>query len=181
MTRQDLSTASHALLRICMATVIVLAAASVAAAQPSVSVTLGRALNSMTSPEPLTTDGPRTTGGSVAVEQKLADERLRLYYTLDAGDYNTIGDWTFFENQLGTTWQVRRAGNPGPSIFAGVVGTWRSNGSSWAAADYNGIGAFLNAEWKPAETKTFRTGYRFDARRFADMSVLDQVEHDGFG
>jgi hypothetical protein len=181
MVRHHFSTASPALRPMCLATAIVLAAASMAAAQPSASVTVGRALNSMSSPEALTTDGPRTTGGSVEVEQKVYDERLRFYYTLDAGDYNTSGDWTFFENQLGTTWQIRRAEQSGPSIFAGVVGTWRSNGSSWAAADYNGVGAFLNAEWKPAETKAFRAGYRFDARRFPDMAVLDQLEHDGFG
>jgi hypothetical protein len=176
MSRQALSRTSPAFLRICVVTSIVLAAASLAAAQPSVGVTFGRALNSMSSPELVTQDGPRTTGGSVDIEQKLANERLRLYYSLDAGDYNTTGDWTFFENVAGTTWQVRRAENAGPSIFGGVAATWRSNGASWAAADYRGIGAFVNAEWKPAETRTFRAGYRFDARRFPDMAVLDQME-----
>jgi hypothetical protein len=181
MKRQADSIPSHAFLRICFAASIVLGAAAQAAAQPSLTVSLGRALNSMAAPEPLTTDGPRVTGGSIDVEQKLASERLRVYYTLDAGDYNTAGDWSYFQNDFGATWRIRGAGASGPSIFAGGTATWRSNGESWAAADYRGFGAFLNAEWKPAETKTLRAGYRIDARRFPDMAVLDQVEHDGFG
>ncbi len=181
MNRLTDSIPSRPFLRICIVTSIVLAAAAQAAAQPSLNVSVGRALNSMSSPELLTTDGPRTTGGSIDVEQKLVDERLRLYYTLDAGDYNTAGDWQYFENDFGTTWQIRKAGTSGPAIFAGATAVWRSNGASWAAADYRGVGAFLNAEWKPADTKTFRAGYRFDARRFPDMAVLDQMEHDGFG
>jgi hypothetical protein len=181
MNRQADSIPSRPFLRICIVTSIVLAAAAQAAAQPSLNVSFGRALNSMASPEMLVTDGPRTTGGSIDVEQKLADERLRLFYTLDAGDYNTAGDWKYFQNDFGTTWQIRRASTSGPSIFAGATAAWRSNGESWAAADYRGLGAFLNAEWKPAETKTFRAGYRFDARKFPDMAVLDQMEHGGFG
>jgi hypothetical protein len=181
MNRQADSISSHAFPRICIVTAIVLAAASMAAAQPSVAVTFGRALNSMSSLEPLAADGPRTTGGSVEVEQKVANERLRIYDALDAGDYNTTGDWKFLQNEFGATWQIRKTATSGPLIFAGASATWRSNGASWAAADYRGIGGFLNAEWKPAETRTFRAGYRFDARRFPDMAVLDQLEHDGFG
>ena len=134
--------------------------------QPS-SVTFGRALNAMSSPEALTTDGPRTTGASVEAEHKLADERLRLYYTLDAGDYNTPGDWTFFENSVGDDLAGPAAGTSGPSVFAGVVGTVADRTAVRGRRPTTaGSALFLNAEWKPAETKTFRAGYRFDARAF---------------
>ncbi len=180
MNSMDFSTSSRAFFLTCTLTSLMLAAATGAAAQPSLTVAFGRALNSMSSTEPMATDGPRTTGGSIEAEHQVADARLRLHYALDAGDYNTTGDWAYLQNEVGATWQARRAQASGPSIFAGAVGTFRSNGSSWSAADYRGIGLFLNAEWKPAETKTLRAGYRFDARAFADMPVLDQVEHEGF-
>ena len=78
MKRLADSIPSRAFSRICIVTSIVLAAAAQAAAQPSLNVSFGRALNSMSSPEPLTTDGPRTTGPTVyltptrAVPQSLA-------------------------------------------------------------------------------------------------------------
>lgn len=152
-----------------------------AAAQPSMTVSFGRALSSLTSTDTLTSDGRHTTGGSIDAEQKLADERVRLFYSLDAGDYTTPGDWRYYQNEFGATWQVRRAGTSGPAIFVGATGSWRSNGDSWAAADYRGLGVFINTEWKPRATRTLRAGYRTDVRAFPDMPTLDQIEHEGFG
>jgi hypothetical protein len=152
-----------------------------ASAQPSITVSFGRALNSLTSSDTMTSDDRHTMGGSIDAEQKLASERLRLFYTLDAGDYTTAGDWRYYQNEVGGTWQLRKAGTSGPSIFTGASGTWRTNGESWAAADYNALGLFLNAEWKPRETRTIRAGYRADFRAFRDMPELNQVEHEGFG
>jgi hypothetical protein len=152
-----------------------------ASAQPSITVSFGRALNSLTSTDTMTSDGRQTMGGSIDAEQKLATERLRLFYTLDAGDYTTAGDWRYYQNEVGATWQLRKGGTSGPSMFTGASGTWRTNGSSWEAADYRALGLFLNAEWAPRETRTIRAGYRADIRAFPDMPELDQVEHEGFG
>jgi hypothetical protein len=152
-----------------------------APAQPSITVSFGRALNSLTSTDTMTSDDRHTIGGSIDAEQKLAGERLRLFYSLDAGDYTTSGDWRYYENEVGGTWQLRKAGTSGPSIFTGASGTWRTNGDSWAAADYHALGLFLNAEWTPRETRTIRAGYRADIRAFRDMPELNQVEHGAFG
>jgi hypothetical protein len=152
-----------------------------ASAQPSITVSFGRVLNSLNSTDMQTSDDRHTMGGSVDAEQKFASERVRLFYTLDAGDYTTAGDWRYFQNEVGGTWQLRKAATSGPSIFTGASGTWRTNGDSWAAADYQALGVFLNAEWTPRETKTIRAGYRADIRSFPDMPELNQVEHEGFG
>ena len=152
-----------------------------AAAQPSLNVTFGRALNSLSSTDAVSADDRRTTGAAVEAEYQLAGERLRLFYTLDAGDYTTPGDWRFYENIAGATWQLRPQKSKGLAVFAGTDALWRTNGASWAAADYRALGLFLNAEWKPSDTRTVRTGYRADIRAFPDMPELDQVEHEGFG
>ncbi len=157
------------------------AASGRAAGQPALNVAFGRALNALSSADAVMADDRRTTGGSIEAEQKLADERLRLFYSLDAGDYTTPGDWHYFENLAGATWQLRPRQSPGPAIFAGADALWRTNGSSWEAADYRALGLFLNAEWKRGDTRTLRTGYRADVRAFPDMPELDQVEHEGFG
>jgi hypothetical protein len=150
-------------------------------AQPSITVSFGRALNALNSTDIMASDGPQTMGGSIDAEQRLASERLRLFYTLDAGDFATAGDWRYYQNEFGATWQLRKAATTGPSVFTGASGTWRSNGTSWAAADYRALGVFLNGEWTPRETRTIRAGYRADIRAFPDMPELDQVEHVGFG
>jgi hypothetical protein len=146
-----------------------------ASAQPSLNVTFGRALNT------LTTSDRQSTGGTVDLEQRLGDERVRLFYSLEGGDYTTPGDWRFYQNECGATWQARKADSAGPAIYTGASAVWRTNGDSWAAADYRAVGFFANAEWKSVETRTIRAGYRLDLRRFPDMPVLDQVEHEGFG
>jgi hypothetical protein len=152
-----------------------------ASAQPSITVSFGRALDSLTSTDTMTSDDRHTMGGSIDAEQKLASERLRLFYTLDAGNYTTAGDWRYYQNEVGGTWQLRKTGTSGPSIFTGASGTWRTNGDSWAAADYQALGIFLNAEWTARQTRTIRAGYRADIRAFPDMPELNQVEHEGFG
>ncbi len=160
---------------------ILTAASGRAAGQPALNVTFGRALNALSSADAVGADDRRTTGGAIEAEQKLAGERLRLFYSLDAGDYTTPGDWRYFENLAGATWQVRPQRSSGPAISAGADALWRTNGSSWEAADYRALGLFLNAEWKRGETRTLRTGYRADIRAFPEMPELDQVEHEGFG
>jgi len=56
----------------------------------------------------------------------------------------------------------------------------RRNGESWGAADYNAVGGFANLELHPGRV-TVRTGYRLDARRFADAPGFDQLQHSAFG
>ena len=111
-----------------------------ATAQPSLNVTFGRALNALSPTDTVTADDRRTIGAAVDAEQKLAGERLRLFYSLDAGDYTTPGDWRYYENIGGATWQVRPQRSTGLAVFAGADALWRTNGTSWAAADYRALG-----------------------------------------
>ncbi len=54
------------------------------------------------------------------------------------------------------------------------------NGDAWAAAGYDAVGAKVNLAWSPRAGLTLRAGFRADARRFAEISALDQVEGSGF-
>lgn len=147
------------------------ALASPAAGQTSFSASIGRALNSFS--EESAADSRQNTAGRIEAEQRAAGERLRLFYSLDAGSYTTPGDWTYALQRAGATWRVG-------SLFLGSTVSWRSNGSSWTAADYRGLGLFVNLQRQASPTSTFRAGYRFDVRDFPDSSQLDQREHDGF-
>jgi hypothetical protein len=106
---------------------------------------------------------------------------MRLFYSLDAGTYNTPGDWSYYLHTAGATWRSTKPDSTRPTLFIGGAAAWRQNGASWAAADYRGLGAFANVEWLPRPTATVRAGYRFDARAFPDSPELNQREHGIFG
>ncbi len=155
--------------------------ATPSAAQTSFTASVGRALSSFAESA---TESRQNTAGSVQAEQRAAGGRLRLFYSLDAGSYATEGDWSYALHNAGATWRfggARPEGKASPtSVFAGGSFSWRSNGSSWSAADYRGVGLFANLQRQMSPSSTFRVGYRFDARDFPDSSQLDQHEHDVF-
>ena len=154
------------------------------AGQPSVDVTFGRSLAPLTATDGTTTtmaDSRQMTAGSVDLEHRVANEQMRLFYSLDAGTYNTPGDWSYYLHTAGGTWRSTKADSTRPTLFIGGSAAWRGNGASWAAADYKGLGAFANVEWRPRPTATLRAGYRFDARAFPDSPELNQREHGIFG
>jgi len=152
---------------------------SVAAAQPGFTVTLGRAFNSVSDPN-VPSESRQTLAGTVEAEHVLAAERLRLFYTLDAGNYTTPGDWRYFLNNVGATWRVTLGEKKRNFLYLSGSGSWRTNGTSWAAADYRALGLMANVEVHPSAGATVRFGYRLDAREFPDLAALDQVQHDGF-
>lgn len=154
-------------------------AAAPAVAQPSLDVSIARALGSLNQVEE--SASRQTTAATVDAEHNLANERLRLFYSLDTGSYDTPGDWTYYLHTAGTTWRSTKGDSPRPTVFAGGTFSWRANGTSWSAADYRAVGLFTNVSWRPRPAATVRAGYRLDVRRFPDAAELDQEEHGFFG
>ena len=169
--------------RLALAAGVLLAGALPLGAQPSATVSLGRSFNSFN--EASTAESRQSTAATIDAEHKAAQERLRLFYSLDAGTFTTPGDWTYYLHTAGGTWRFGKLaedGKPAPAAaFVGGSVAWRSNGTSWAAADYRAAALFANLERHPSATSTVRLGYRVDVRDFPDFSQLDQIEHDGFG
>jgi hypothetical protein len=130
------------------------------------------------SPEGSAKETRGTIDGGLDAEALFASERGRVDYTLDAGTYATVGDWSFLQHDAGLTWRLGETA--GPHAFLGVSGTLRRNGDSWAAADYDAVGAKANFVWSPRTGLTLRAGGRADARRFDGLPALDQVEGSGF-
>lgn len=158
--------------------------ATPAAGQPSVDVTFGRSLAPLSATDAPTTtvaDSRQMTAGSVDLEHRVASAQMRLFYSLDAGTYNTPGDWSYYLHSAGGTWRSTKPDSTRPTLFIGGSAAWRANGASWAAADYRGLGAFANLDWRPRKTTTVRAGYRFDARTFPASPELNQREHGLFG
>ena len=148
-------------------------------AQAGATVTLGRALTNFTAAEPV--EMRQGTSTAVMAEHQASNERLRVYYTLDAGSFTTPGDWTYYLHTAGVTWtSTPKTETRKITVFLGGAGSWRSNGESWSAVGYRALDLFANVEWRPRDTRTLRTGYRLDIRSFPDSPALNQVEHTGF-
>jgi hypothetical protein len=152
--------------------------AATAFAQPSFEVSFGRSLGSLEQTDDRASR--QTTAVSVDAEQKLAGDRVRLFYGLDSGSYTTPGNWTYALHSAGATWHSAAPGSSRLTLHAGTSVALRSNGASWAAADCRSAGVFTNVEWRPASRVTLRGGYRVDIRRFPDAAELDQAEHGVF-
>jgi hypothetical protein len=154
-----------------------------AQAQPSATVSLGRSFNSFN--EASAAESGRSVEAGIEADHRAADGRLRLFYSLDAGTYTTPGDWGYYLNTTGATWRFGKKAEDGkpapPATYVGGSLSWRSNGASWAAADYFALAAFANMERHPSATSAVRFGYRLDMRNFPDLSQLDQLENVGFG
>ncbi len=150
-----------------------------AAAQPGLSVSIGRAFGSIGAPGE-DAEGRQTTVGAVEAEHVLASDRLRLYYEFDGGTYATPGDWHYTLHTAGGTWRVPFGSDQKNRLHLGAFGSWRTNGLSWSASDYRAVGFMANTELHPSDHATVRFGYRLDARHFPDLTELNQVQHDGF-
>lgn len=151
-----------------------------AMAQPSLDVSLGSGLDKLA----LTgggSDGDTVTAVSVAADQQVLDQRLRLHYSLDTTTSSMPGEWGTLLHVGGATWRQPFGAQSNHALYAGATATARRNGESWEAAAFNGLGAFLNAEFKPTPTVALRTGYQFDRRVFADYAELDQSQQQIFG
>lgn len=154
------------------------ASAAPAWAQPSFQVTIGRWFESTTASvsDP---DETRTTSARLSAEHQLAGERLRLFYHLDAGDFSTLGAWSYVLHNAGAMYRVDFAQGR-HKLFVGGNATMRSNGASWSEANYGAVEGLANAQFALRGSSTLRVGYRLDVRRFADLPELNQVEQVGF-
>ncbi len=148
--------------------------AAPAGAQSALEVSFSPAYESFTS-EVSRPDDPALAG---AIDFEHRFDRLRLWYALDAATYADEGEWGSLKHGLGAT--LRLGQQDGTRFFVGASAALRRNGSSWSDANYDGLGAFANAEAQPWSGLTIRSGYRFDARTFDELPSLDQREHDGF-
>jgi hypothetical protein len=155
-----------------------LATVAPAAAQPSFDVTIGRWFESTTSvvSDP---DQTRTIAAQISASHQAADERLRLFYDLDAGDFSTVGAWSYFLHNAGAVYRVDFAQGR-HTFFVGGNATVRSNGASWSDANFGGVQGLANLQFSLRPGATLRAGYRLDARRFPDLPDLNQLEHSGF-
>lgn len=161
-----------------LAAVVALATAAPATAQPSFEVTIGRWFESTTSvvSDP---DQTRTLAAQLSAEHQMADERLRLFYDLDAGDFSTVGAWSYFLHHAGAVYRVDFAQGR-HALFVGGNATVRSNGASWSDANFGGVEGLVNVQFSLRPGATLRAGYRLDARRFPDLPDLNQLENSGF-
>jgi hypothetical protein len=118
--------------------------------------------------------------GTVNLERQFSDARGRLYYDLDAGKYDSPGDWSFFQHDAGVTYRFGRDEAKARKLFLNGSVAKRFNGDAWTAAEYFAIGSGANLEQHPGSSTTVRSGYRVDYRRFSDLSSLTQLEQHVF-
>lgn len=156
---------------------LTLPVASAASAQTSAAATFSQMWMSWSETDIVRDEGLAPTGTAV-VEQTLAGEKLRLFYALDAGDYPSPGDWSYFEHNAGAVY--RASVTASTRLYVSGSAWWRANGDSWQAADYRGLSAAANLEHQLRPTATLRAGYRLDARWFPELTAMDQLENSGF-
>jgi hypothetical protein len=147
-----------------------------ASAQTSVSATFSPGFTSFGSGSA----GSGTVDASGQLEHLFKNERVRIVYELDTGDFSTPGEWRFVSHSAGGSYEFRFDEAGTNSLYVGGDGYLRRNGASWGAADFNGAGAFANLESRRGRA-TLRTGYRLDVRRFPDSPGLNQIQQSGFG
>lgn len=180
--RTSLSERARALLRVLEVGLGVLLAwpAARAAAQPSLTIQAGRALEAIAFGGG-SSDHRGATSAAGGGEMTLAGERLRLHYAFEAQTYSTPGDWLSLLHRGGATWKATFGSQAAHALFVGASVARRDNGESWAAAGYRGAAAFVNVELHPAPTLVVRSGYQADRRAFPDLPALDHTEQRLFG
>jgi hypothetical protein len=161
-----------------LAVAAALAWAHPATAQPSLDLSVGTSLQSLSSPATAARDTPMTLAGGGAAGLDFAARHGHAGYSLDAGSYASEGDWTYRLHRLDARYRIDLS--PGARLNAGATGAVRRNGAAWRDANYDALGAFLNLETTPTPGLTLRTGYRMDRRTFDAMPSLDQTEHGVF-
>ncbi|MDO8835155.1 MAG: hypothetical protein Q7V01_06145 [Vicinamibacterales bacterium] len=158
---------------------VVIATTAAAHAQPSFNVTLGGTFDSFT-PVASAAEGRQNLAGTVNLEHLFADARGRVFYDLDGGEYDSPGDWSYFQHNAGFTYRFGGTDPNDRKLFLNGSAVKRTNGDAWTTAAYSGYGAGLNAEVHPGATSTLKAGYRLDYRSFADYAALTQVEQRVF-
>jgi hypothetical protein len=148
-------------------------------AQPSLTLRLGGAFDAFR-PVAAPTEARRNLSGRLSVDNVFAAERGRLFYDLDAGSFDSPGDWSYRLHELGASYRVAGADSGHRRLFVTGSLSGRRNGDAWTSADYTAAGAGFNVEVEPTNGATFRTGYRADVRRFSDLSALTQLEQRVF-
>lgn len=153
--------------------------AAAAVAQPSATATIGGSFDAFQAGEGGRESRQNVLAG-VSADHLFGSGRSRISYDLDAGNYDSPGDWRYFQHDLGFSHRVGSEEAKGPKVFLVGSLTLRSNGDAWSGAAYTAAGAGANLELHPGESTTLRTGYRADYRRFADLDALTQFEQRGF-
>ncbi|MGE5199538.1 MAG: hypothetical protein ACM3H9_07840 [Rhodospirillaceae bacterium] len=150
-----------------------------AAAQTSVNSSVGGSFASYTEGA---TDSTRRqdVAATAGIEHLFNNQQGRVYYDLDAGTFDSPGDWAYYLNTAGFTYRFGEDDAAARKLYLNGSFVVRKNGDAWAAADYSALGGGLNGEFHPKANTTLRTGYRADYRSFADMSALTQFEQRGF-
>jgi hypothetical protein len=177
--------ARHALDRLPVIRVAIMAAAFVASvlpasAQPSVSASVGSTFEGYQDSQSIA-ERRRNVSGTVGFEHVFAGEKGRVYYDFDGGTFDSPGDWSYNQHNLGVRYRIGGAGDRDRRLFVNVTFVGRRNGDAWTNADYRAVGASMNAEFHPGSGVTLRSGYRADHRVFADLSALTQTEQQAFG
>ncbi len=165
--------------RTVLVTALLLAVTAPLAAQPSLRVTLGGAFDSF-QPTVGALESRRTAAGTLKLDQVFAAGRGRVFYDLDAGTYDSPGDWSYQLHETGASYRLSGSDTTGRSVFLTGSLTSRRNGEAWTSANYTAAGGGINVKLLPRGGTTFRAGYNADFRRFSDLSALTQVEHRGF-
>lgn len=149
------------------------------AAQPSLTVTFGGAFDSFR-PVASAAESQRNIVGSVSADNVFAAGRGRAFYDLDAGDYDSPGDWSYRLHAAGASYRLGGSDSSSRSVILTGALASRRNGDAWTSADYTAAGAGVNVELHPRVGTTLRGGYRADFRRFGDQAALTQNEHRGY-
>jgi hypothetical protein len=158
---------------------LILASAVPLVAQPSLNVTFGGAFDSFR-PAATASESRQNLAGAVNLEHVFADTRGRVFYNLDAGRYDSPGDWSFYLHDTGFSYRFGGGDPSDRKLFLTGSFVARKNGAAWTSAEYTAAGGGLNAELHPRDGTTFRTGYRADYRQFSDLSALTQLEQRVF-
>lgn len=162
-----------------MAASMLFGTAGAAEAQPSFAVTFGGTFDSF-KPTAAGQESRQNLAGTANIEHVFAEGRGRVSYDLDAGNYDSPGDWSFFQHTAGATYRFGSGEANGRKLFLSGSAVVRSNGDAWTTSAYTAVGGGLNGELHPAAFATVRGGIRTDFRRFADLAALTQAEYRGF-
>lgn len=162
-----------------LAALVVAVLATQAQAQPSASASIGGSLDAFTSAGTVA-ERRENLLGTVNFDHLFANRRGRAAYDLDAGEYDSPGDWSYLMHRASLTYRFGGDEAGDRKLFLNASASARANGDAWTNAAYASVGGGLNVEVHPGQANTLRSGYRADYRRFADYSALTQLEQRAF-
>ncbi len=127
---------------------LLLAAAMSAAAQTSVSTSVGGNFASFSEGASASTRR-QDVAATAGLEHLFNDERGRVYYDFDGGTFDSPGDWSYYLNTAGFTYRFGGDDAAARKLYLNGSFVVRRNGDAWAAADYSALGGGLNGEFHP--------------------------------